>query len=97
MNSAVSKLFGAIMNLFHVAVIILCFGMFFSVSNNPNVMLVVLAVIVGYVMLVGIVCTLLAIRENLEALVAIQSPKHKPKPADVQRRDPVLNIKHQWT
>ena len=52
-----------------------------------------LAVIVAYVMLVGVVCTLLAIRENLEALVAIQSPKREPEqePADVQRQEPRIN------
>ncbi len=89
MNSAVSKLFGGIMNLFHVAFIVFCFFLFFNESRNPNVIFIVIASIVVYVMLVGVVCTLLAIRENLEALVAIQSPKQEP--ADVQRQEPRIN------
>jgi uncharacterized membrane protein YjjP (DUF1212 family) len=93
MNSAVSKLFGGILNVFHIAVIAACFVIFFNESANPNVFFIVLAVIVAYVMLVGVVCTLLAIRENLEALVAIQSPKREPEqePADVQRQEPRIN------
>ena len=97
MNSAVSKLFGGILNVFHIAVIGSClvafYSDFFNESANPNTILIVLAVIVVYVMLVGVVCTLLAIRENLEALVAIQSPKREPEqePADVQRQEPRIN------
>ena len=92
MNSAVSKLFGGILNVFHIAVIAVCFA-FFNESANPNAFFIVLAVIVVYVMLVGVACTLLAIRENLDALVAIQSPKREPEqePADVQRQEPRIN------
>ena len=93
MNSAVSKLFGGILNVFHIAVIVACFAFLNESANHPNAFFIVLGVSVVYVMLVGVVCTLLAIRENLDALVAIQSPKREPEqePADVQRQEPRIN------
>ena len=89
MNSAVSKLFGGILNVFHIAVIVACFVLFNEVTNKQD-LFIVLGVAVVYVMLVGVVCTLLAIRENLDALVAIQSPKRDPKPVEARRQEPAV-------
>ena len=70
MNLLISKIFGSILNILHVVVAIGMTLVFFS-STKPTTVFILLAASVGYVCFVGVVCTLIAIRENLETLIKV--------------------------
>lgn len=73
MNRAFSVVFGFVLAFFHLVFIVV---LSFVLTNSKWDMAVPTALLmgVGYVLVVGVACTLLAIREHLETLIAQRSP-----------------------
>jgi len=70
MNKFMSQAFGVLLNIMHVIVaIVLTFTVFRSSSDMVTG--VAILSFVGYVFLVGIATTAIAIRENLEELIKV--------------------------
>jgi len=72
MNIFVSKALGLVMSLLHIFVIVALAASLMIGTIDTTRMLATGAIAVGYVLLVGIVCTLLACREHLETLIKNQ-------------------------
>jgi hypothetical protein len=70
MNKFMSQAFGVLLNIMHVIVAI---ALTFTVFRSSSDMVTGIAILsfVGYVFLVGIAATAIAIRENLEELIKV--------------------------
>jgi hypothetical protein len=69
MNVFVSKALGLVMSLLHVAVIFILAASLMVGTIDTTRLIMIGGLAIGYVLLVGIVCTLLACREHLETLI----------------------------
>ncbi len=70
MNNLISKIFGGILNVVHVIVALVMTISFFTSAKETTVY-ILLAASIGYICFVGVACTLIAIRENLETLIKV--------------------------
>ena len=86
MNKAISQGFGMVLNIAH-AFMILIVLMIATLGKSPYI---AIGTGIGYIFMVGISCTLIAIREHLETLIAQRSPPvltvPAPKAPEVMRR-----------
>ena len=95
MNKAISQGFGAVLNVMHVIVII-AIVVATAAGGIPG-LFIGLGVGVLYLFLVGLACTLIAIREHLETLIAQRSPPVLTVPAPkapevIRRREGFVNV-----
>ena len=86
MNKAISQGFGMVLNISHV-LMVLVVVVIATLGKSPYI---AIGIGIGYLFMVGISCTLIAIREHLETLIAQRSPPvltvPAPKAPEVMRR-----------
>ncbi len=70
MNLLISKIFGGVLNVMHVVVAIVMVLVFLTSAKETTVY-ILLGASIGYICFVGVACTLIAIRENLETLIKV--------------------------
>lgn len=75
MNNTISELFSGLLGICHTVVIIAALWVVGMSNGNPFVSLWTVGLVAAYIFAVGLLCTLLAIREHLEKLVELQTPK----------------------
>ena len=85
MNKGISQGFGMVLNIMHIAAI-LAVVMIATIGQST---LIAIGAGIGYLFVVGLACTLIAIREHLETLIEI-ARKPAAKPAVIRRREPAL-------
>lgn len=75
MNNTISELFSGLLGICHTFVVIAALYVLGMSNGNPFVTLWTVGVVAAYIFVVGLLCTMLAIREHLERLVELQTPK----------------------
>lgn len=90
MNTGISRGFGIVLNILHIVTMLV---LIFLTSVGSVGFLVAIAAGIGYLFIVGLACTLIAIREHLETLIEMnRKPAATPEPAVIRRREGVLNV-----
>lgn len=80
MNNTISELFSGLLGICHTVVIMAALYIIAISNADQMVMIYTIGAVVIYIFAVGLFCTLLAIREHLERLVELQTPKAKETP-----------------
>lgn len=75
MNNTISELFSGLLGICHIVVIIAALNVVVMSNGNPVTVMYIVGLVAAYIFAVGLLCTLLAIREHLEKLVELQTPK----------------------